>query len=359
MAKIRQFKLSSNGQYELQRICEERKYSYNKPQLIPYSRLHTYLPFDHYNSQKLKVSNMLGMKIPDFILSSGDIYDGFDGKRLIYEVGCNSVIYTLVSSNSPSKYQFYLQSIEDFVYDVTTRSIAAKVSKTAAPIVTLIKYEMYFLLGLISTASIPALILVVGSDITVSSIMTSKKFKSGNKLSKVLLDEHQKIKTYAPTLHSKMEEFLASEVKIHNKNFGKNLPEIIIKDEKTQGQLAGVLVGKATISPKPFTFWSALFSIFTMALVKSVTKTPEAYGRSMEDRYKPILNLFDETTLVDQQALSSAASALISIFQDAEIRVTKDEAVLLLNEIKNNPAQIRDSILHINNAIKSFNREMN
>lgn len=165
MAKIRDFKLSTKGAYKLVRVCEERKISQNNtPRKITHL-LANYLPFDDINTQILNASNMLGMKLANFTLKSGQVYDGFDGKRLIYEVGCNTVIYTLINPKSHDNYNFYLQGIDSFTFDVTSRSVAAGVVKATAPIKTIVKYEMYFLLGLVSTVSLPALIIVVSSDI--------------------------------------------------------------------------------------------------------------------------------------------------------------------------------------------------
>jgi hypothetical protein len=97
MAKMRDFTLGSDGSYQLVRVCEQRESKgKDKPKNItPF--LSNYLPFEDVNTQTLKVSNMLGMRLPSFILKSGQVYDSYDGKRLIYEVGCNTVIYTLIS----------------------------------------------------------------------------------------------------------------------------------------------------------------------------------------------------------------------------------------------------------------------
>lgn len=167
MAKLREFRLSSNGDYKLVRVCEERDKSQDNTSKKITHLLAYYLPIDDINIQTLNASNMLGMKLANFVLKSGQVYDGFDGKRLIFEVGCNTVIYTLVKPGSLDNYSFYIQGMDSFAFDVTSRSVATKVSKATAPIITIVKYEMYFLLGLVSTVSLPVLIIVVGSDLGV------------------------------------------------------------------------------------------------------------------------------------------------------------------------------------------------
>jgi hypothetical protein len=63
MARVREFKLQDSGSYQLVKVCEARS-EYPAPKNITHF-LSSYLPFDDHNQQKLKASNMLGMKIPD------------------------------------------------------------------------------------------------------------------------------------------------------------------------------------------------------------------------------------------------------------------------------------------------------
>jgi hypothetical protein len=65
--------------------------------------------------------------------------------------------------------------MDGFIFDATNRSVADKVVKATALIKTIIKYEMYFLLGMASTVGTAALIIVVGTDISVSGIMAKHK----------------------------------------------------------------------------------------------------------------------------------------------------------------------------------------
>jgi hypothetical protein len=83
MAKLRDFALGPDGSYQLVRVCESRESAgKDKPKNItPF--LGNYLPFDDLNIQVLKVTNMLGMNLPKFKLKSGQVYDAFDGRRLV------------------------------------------------------------------------------------------------------------------------------------------------------------------------------------------------------------------------------------------------------------------------------------
>jgi hypothetical protein len=132
------------------------------------------------------------------------------------------------------------------MWDITGRNLGEKVHKVVSPMTTVVKYEMYMLLGLFSTVSIPMLIMVTGSDMTVHGVIAYSKAEAAKKLSKDITNESNNLHKTAPTLHRKFQEFIHSEARIKWEKLGKQLPKTIIKDEKTQAQLAGVLLGKAT-----------------------------------------------------------------------------------------------------------------
>ncbi|WNO10471.1 hypothetical protein [Teredinibacter sp. KSP-S5-2] len=353
MAKVRQYDLTSNGSYKLVRVCEKRENALSKPKNIT-QILETYRPFDEFHTQALDVSNMLGMKLPQFKLKSGQIYDGYDGKRIIYEVGCDTVIYLLIDRISPRNSNIFIQHMDNFVWDVTNRSVANKVVQSTAPIKTIVKYEMYFILGVLSTASLVALVAITSVDIGVTSILSSRKALAAKNLSKDLLDEHGKMAEYAPTLHQKLEEFFIAEAKVKWKSFGKQLPETIVKDEKTQAQLAGVLIGKATISPKAFNVWTAVITILSTAAIKSVTKSPEAYGRVIEGKYRPIVEELNNADLRDPKQAIQAARKLKTLVEDSGVSLTEDEALQIIKEVVSNPMQLSESLKKIDKSFKEF-----
>lgn len=97
MTTVRQFSLSADGNYKLVRTCEDRgKFKQQQPRDIS-SSLDSYLPFDDRNTQTIELKNLLSMRLPNLVLRSGQIYEGYDGKRLIYEVGCKEIIYLLIN----------------------------------------------------------------------------------------------------------------------------------------------------------------------------------------------------------------------------------------------------------------------
>lgn len=277
-----------------------------------------------------------------------------DGKRLILEIGCNSVIYILNKVGSKLNYHVFIQSTKSFIWDVTTGYVASQVSQKTAPMVTIVKYEMYFLLGLISTISIPALIIVTGSDITYNASVALNKYNAVKKLSSVLSIHGQKLRSSSPTLYKKFIEFVESEKKIKWKEHGKQLPETIAKDEKTQAQLSGILVGKAIISPKALTGWAALFTILSSLAIKSVTKTPEAYSQVFKDRYQPVIKELIESNWANPQQKQKAAERLISILKESQVNLSSDEVFKIIGEVKNNPSELRKILVDISKSINEF-----
>lgn len=345
--------LNSDGSYQLDRVCESRSPQLNAPRKIQHT-LPSYLPFDDKNIQILKIKNSLGMTLPNLILRSGEVYDGYDGKRLVYEVGCNTIIYLFVKPGHRDHYCFFCQSLDQFTFDITTRSVAAKVVRATAPLKTIVKYEMYFMLGLLSVISIPILIVIVGTDMTVSGILAKKKLNAAKNLSEDLLTENKNIRNYAPTLNSKIEELFISQTKLDTSNFREQLPETIIKDEKTQAQLAGVLVGKATLAPKAFTFWGAISTILLSAVVKSVTKAPAAYATNLKDKYRPLLDDINSIDWDNPTSASQAASKLRQLFVDSGVEISDAEALLILREITSNPEKLETSLRKLNKSFREF-----
>lgn len=177
---------------------------------------------------------------------------------------------------------------------------------------------------------------------------------AAKKFSQVLLAEHKTTKIHAPTLHAKIEEFISSQAKVKLSTYTKQLPETIVKDEKIQAQLSGVLVGKAALSPKAFTVWTAIFTILTTAALKSITKSPETYVQVIDERYRPILDDLKDVDWNNSVATSQAAVKFKSVFKDAGIEMTDQEALAILMEVVKNPDKLDKSLRNIDKAFREF-----
>lgn len=215
---------------------------------------------------------------------------------------------------------------------------------------------MYFLLGLFSTVSIPMLIMATGSDLTAHGVLAYSKAETVKKLSKTITNESDNLQKTAPTLHRKFQEFIHSEARIKWEKLGKQLPNTIIKDEKTQAQLAGVLLGKATLSPNAFTAWTVLFVFLTTVAIKSVTKSPDAYTEVLNNRYDPILKDLLNTNWDDPSEMQRAALTVVKIMKESGVEISAEEAIMIIKEVQANPEELRQSLINIDRSFKEFNK---
>lgn len=156
--------------------------------------------------------------------------------------------------------------------------------------VTIIKFEMYFIMGIVSTMSVPLLLLTLGADGIYEGSLAKVKYDAFKKPVNTLANESKNIKSVAPTLHKKLMEFLQSE---RGKNFNLtetigNLPETIIKDEKVQAQVTGIMYGKYTVAPKAFSAKVLLIALLFQVASKSITKSPDSFLAPIDKRYRPL-----------------------------------------------------------------------
>ncbi|MGI9292665.1 MAG: hypothetical protein ACR2PS_01670 [Pseudomonadales bacterium] len=343
------------GNWVVTEVCESRATGINAPRDIT-SVLDTYLPLDGFNFQTHTAYNFVGQKLGEVKLETGRVFRLQDEKRVIYEVGCDSVIYLRISPGRPRHYRYFIQPTEAFLWATTGRDLAATVAHRAGPMVTIAKYEMYFLMGMVSTVSLPALIAVVGSDITISGIAASAKARAAKELVAELAKESQTISTHLPTLHKKFEEFVVSAASNNVKRTRSMLPKTISTNEKTQGMLAGTLVGKATVSPNAFTGWVAVFTVLSTAAVKSVTLFPDTYGVALSSKYEPIVERLVNIDWTNQTQVDSTAAEVVILFKETGVEITTAEAIAIVREIKSNPELVRTSLLNIARSFEKFTR---
>ncbi len=147
-----------------------------------------------------------------------------------------------------------------------------------------------------------------------------------------------------------------SEARIKWRKLGKQLPETIVKDEKTQAQLAGVLLGKATLAPNAFTGWTVLFVMLATSIIKSVTKSPEAYAEVLNDRYAPVMKQLMATQWENPAEMRQAALTIVKIMNESGVELTAEETVSIIKEVQAHPNELRQSLITIDRSLKEFNR---
>lgn len=315
-----------------------------------------YIPFDTTNKATHLRKNPFGTVIYKSQASAGKVYKAFDGKRLVVEVGCSTVIYIHINASQPKKHhRLFIQSERAFSGDTTIRRDAATIAHNTRHVETIVKYEMFFILGVLSTASLASWLAVTGSDVTY--LYASKKVvgDAAKKLSSALMRELDEIEKYAPTLHAKIWALIIAEGSQNASNAVKMLPKTIVNDEKVQAQVAGVIFGKWAIpNGNPFNLWTIISTLLTQAAVKSVTKYGDAYLKAIDVRYKPTVEAMRQVDPMQPATLQKPASHLITLMRESGVNVSLTEANNILKEVANNKAKAYQNLSNIVKAITEF-----
>lgn len=198
------------------------------------------------------------------------------------------------------------------------------------------------------------LVAVTGADITYNAAVAIQKFKAVRKLLSDLSQTSEKVSAFAPTLHGKIMEYIYSELDPKVSQHFKQLPKTIAKDEKTQAQLAGNLVGKALLSPKALSGWSVLTTILSAIAIKSMTKTPQAYTEVYMERYKPIITELSSGNWANLDQKKQAVKRLVELLKESGVTISFDEMVQIFKEVANNPDKLKQALTDINQSFKEF-----
>ena len=345
--------LTKDG-YKIRRVCEDRFTPVDGTKDITQT-FYSYLPFDDFNTETYVALNMVGMNLGDIEIRSRTVYPSYDGKRLVLEVGCNTVIFIQISPNNKAiHHHLFIESHKDFLMDITTRAVAARVSHVAQPMVTIGRYEMFFILGMLSTVSIAMWLMITGSDITVTAVSLRHKTHEFGKLAKSLLKEMANIKKYAPTLHKKLMQLIIAERNKLALHTAEKLPKTIATDEKAQAKTAGILYGKSVLSPKLLNVWGALLTVLIQVGIKSVTDSPAAARKAIDERYAPIIRGFANTDWRNINERKLAVARLVKIMKEDKLSITKEEAEQIVKEILAHPKKLESSLINIVGAIKTY-----
>jgi hypothetical protein len=337
--------------------CADRSSPGNEPRdITAYKEL--YLPFDTSLKATHLRKNPFGAVIYRNVVKAGTVYRSFDGKRLVLEVGCDTIIYIHINASQPQcHHRLFIQSESAFSEDTTIRRDAADIVKNTRHVETIVKFETYFLIGVLSTTSISAWLMVTGADVTY--LYASKKATSdaSRQLANNLLAELAEIGTYAPTLHNNIWALIIAEGKNNAALAGKQLPATIVEDEKVQAQVAGIIFGKwAMPNGNPFSAWTLISVLLSQAAVKSVTKYGDAYLKALNQRYKPIVDEMRSVNPMQPATLQKPALSLIKLMQESGVTVTYEESVKILLEVSRNKEKSYKNLVAITKAIDEFQR---
>lgn len=342
----------------IKNVCQDRYTPADGPKDIT-QNFYNYLPLDKFSADTYTTYNMVGMPLQSITLRSGMVYTAPDGKRLILEVGCNTIIYLLISpGNTLKNHHFFIESQKEFVFDVTTGVVAHAVSRAAEPMVTVGKYEMSFMLGIFSTVSIGVWLTITGVDLTFSAMKQHHKMQEFKKLTSVLLIELDNIKKYAPTLHKKLMQLLIAERDKLAMKTAERLPATIAHDKMAQAKTAGILYGKYFMSPKILTVWGALITVLIRIGLESATNSPKAAIYAIDNRYNPIIRDFANTDWTNIKEQKAAILKLVPILKEDKLSISVLELEQIVIEVRAHPRELEKSLIHIVNAIKTFRQSI-
>lgn len=340
--------------------CADRVSPGDEPRNIS-SVKNLYLPFDTSNTSVHVRKNPFGAVIYKNTIQPGKVYHAFDGKRLVVEVGCDTIIYIHINPAQPAKHhRLFIQSEKAFSGDTTIRRDAAKIAKNTRHVETIAMYEMYFILGVLSTASIAAWLIVTGSDVTYLYASKRVVADASKKLSKSLLNELEIIGGYAPTLQAKIWEMITAELTNNATRAVKQLPKTIVTNEKIQAQTSGIIFGKWAL-PKgnPFNAWTIVSVLLIQAASNSVLKYPDAYIQSLVNQYKPLLEEMRQANPSQPLTMQKPVGTLVRLLGEAGVTVSHSEASAILKEITNNKIKAYKSLTNVLDAITEFKRVAN
>lgn len=277
------------------------------------------------------------------------------------EVGCKTIVYVLINPSMAGKHhRIFIQSESAFSGDTTIREDAATIAKNTHHVETIVKYEMFFILGVVSTASMAAWAMVTGSDLTFMYARNRKVADAAKELVASLLKELEQINTYAPTLHGKIVELILAEGQNNAVGAVKKLPKTIVSDEKTQAQVAGIIFGKwAMPNGNPFSLWTLIGVVLSQAATKSVTKYSDAYIQAIDSRYKPLINDMKAVDPNRPASIQKPAHGLMLLMKEAGVAVSQSEASTILTEVSSNKEKASKNIHNIVQAIDKFRKATN
>lgn len=340
--------------------CADRISPGDEPRDIT-STKHLYLPLDTSNSSVQLRKSPFGAVIYKNTVQSGNAYQAFDGKRLVVEVGCDTIIYIHINPKQPAKHhKLFIQSEKAFNGDTTIRRDAAEIAKNTRHIETIAKYEMYFILGVFSTASLAAWLMVTGSDVTYLYASKRAVADASKKLSKALLAELEEMGGYAPTLQAKIWEMITAELVNNSSRAVKQLPRTIVTSEKVQAQTSGIIFGKwAMPTGNPFSAWTIVSVLLIQAASNSVLKYPDAYVQALVDQYKPLLDEMRQINPLQPMTLQKPAATLIRLMKETGVTLSQNEAITILKEVSQNKEKVYGSMANVLKAVMEFKRATN
>ncbi|ABC29752.1 hypothetical protein HCH_02983 [Hahella chejuensis KCTC 2396] len=317
-------------------------------------RVGTYLPLDSKFESGITIRSPLLPK-KEIVLKSKRFYKDVKGERLIIEVGCTTVIFLQISPEDKSVHnRIFIQRHDEFIYDTDLALLHQKLYETTKPIKTLVKYEMYVMMGYISTLGIAGLLASAGSSTAYSLAQNQHLVYAYITLTKSLGLELDRMASFAPTFRIVLLNFMVSERRDGLKDTLQRIPRAIINDEAVQGNVVGILMGEYDKAPQKFSGWSVISVVLIQGIVNSFLKFPKALSVEINERYIKIINDLRNLDISNKEQKKQATAKVVELFQNSGISISDRETQLILDEIVVNPNEFLNSLNNIELAFKEF-----
>lgn len=302
-------------------------------------------------------SSIFGAPIYRINIAPGAIFHAHDSKRLVIEVGCKTVIYIHIEPHNPQKHhRIFIQSDEAFNFDITLRRDAAEIARNTRNVERLITFEIYFILGALSTLGWGMWLAVTGADVTYLVANKRTQANASKELSQKIISELSEMRTYAPTLTRKILELVTSELITNGQETFIGMPESLINNEQALGQIAGVIFGQWAGNPSAFTVWALFTTVILRGTSIAATNYPSEFIRNAEEKYSSLIDKVQNADPSKPLTMAPAINALIKLANESGVRINEQEARLIIEEVSRNPLRTKRNLSNIGQALNEFKR---
>ncbi|MCG8610770.1 MAG: hypothetical protein MI864_09570 [Pseudomonadales bacterium] len=299
-----------------------------------------------------------GMLWGAITLLGGDIWPDWDGQRIIIEASAARVIFYKYGGNQGRK--MYIQSPRHFITDVTTNTFNRKAYEKTRLTARIAEWEAHFLVGFLGAAHWVGFVSVLAGDVLFQVYGEKKRNAAYKQASSDIVEVDNDLKLIAPVFRRKLFEVLIAGAKSNPneklKTLVTSLPELIIKDDKTTGRIAGAIAAKFIVNPKNnnLALLFILQTIVVQTATKSISKIPPAVGRVIQDTYQKLLPDMSALDPANPNDRLIIARHLIEKMGELGVSVTPYEAQQIVIEIRNNPTRIVNNMNKLRTAFETI-----
>jgi len=317
-------------------------------------------PFD-YNPKKTETFVRMKAKNKPFELRSGSTYQSHNGKRLVLEVGCSTILFVKIAGKNFDGY--HIQSHEGFLYDIQWRALAkattTRINRDAKIWYERWKLGIWYAINVYSGTSWVAFFRTLSftGPIAIDKFITS--YSAVAELNNTVIREMNDIKNHSPVLHKKLDELISSELsQFPNRSF-KAIPDAVKESDVAMVAYAGAITAKFWNLIKKRQFTKTSISLFLTQLAVAtalpfVTYSPLGISKAIDQRYQPMIDSLSAKNLKTAKGGQTAKQTILEFFKTAGITISKQEEEAIMKEIAANPTKLSQNLLNFDKALKNF-----